>query len=121
MEKMLTLTRREWERFTTSEAWSEVGATCYAEFFAVLTQTRGKTSYPITRALTRAKYPASPKRYMQGNLLLLQEGWRPGGAYELYAFHSEGLPVGEKGYHHRLTADSMMLVQSGTLPTDGDR
>lgn len=116
--ELIRRTQEQWAGYTTAAAWQHVGADSYAGYYAALTQTRAKTTRTLTRAAVKFRYPSTTRRYICGNVLLLQAGWQPGGYYELYAFRSEGTLVGERGYHHSLAAESMALVCSGTLPTD---
>lgn len=117
-EELMRRTQEQWESYVSDRSWQKLGAVSYASYYAALTKTRSKTSRTLTRASVKFRYPTTNRRYIRGNLLLLQAGWQPGGGYELYAFCSEGIPVGERGYHHSLTADGMVLVCSGSLPTD---
>ena len=117
---LILLTRRQWETYTTPRAWQSLGVASFADYYAALSATRAKTTSRIMRAEKKSPFPSSTRRYIQGNLLLLESGWRAGARYELYVFSSEGAPAGEKGYRHSLTTKSMTLVSSGTLPTDAD-
>lgn len=117
-EKLVRLAQEQWAAYLSDRSWPNLGADSYTAFFAALTQTRSKTSRTISRPVVKCKYPTTTRRYICGNLLLLQEGWQPGGRYELYVFWSVGTPVGERGYHHKLATESMTLVCSGSLPTE---
>lgn len=117
-EKWIARTQEQWEPYLSESSWLKVGADSYAGYFAALTETRSKTCRVVSRSVVKFRYPSTTRRYICGNMLLLQEGWHPGGYYELYAFRSEGTPVGERGFCHCLTAEGMILVRSGTLPTD---
>lgn len=117
--ELRTRTQEQWEGYLCERSWQNVGAISYASYFAALVETRARTSRILTRPVVKFRYPSTTRRYICGNLLLLQAGWQAGGGYELYAFHSEGTPAGERGFRHVLTAESMMLVCSGSLPTDG--
>lgn len=116
--ELIARTQEQWETYMTDRSWQKLGVSSYAGYYAALTETRSKTSRTLTRAAVRFRYPSTTRRYIRGNMLLLQEGWQPGGHYELYAFFSEGTPVGERGYYHSLCAERMTLVCSGTLPSD---
>lgn len=117
--ELLTRTQEQWAGYMSERTWQKVGAVSYESFFAALVETRARTSRILTRPVVKFRYPSTTRRYICGNLLLLQAGWQVGGGYELYAFHSEGTPAGERGFRHVLTAERMMLVCSGSLPTDG--
>lgn len=117
-EKWIARTQAQWASYVSDGSWGKLGAVSYAGFYAALTETRAKTSRTLSREVIKFRYPSTTRRYIRGNLLLLQAGWQPGGSYELYAFRSEGIPVGERGFRHCLTAESMTLVSSGTLPAD---
>lgn len=119
VEEWVMRTQEQWEPYVTGRSWQKLGVDSYASYYATLAETRAKTSRVLSRAVVKFRYPSTNRRYICGNLLLLQEGWQAGGGYELYAFHSEGTPAGERGFRHVLTAESMMLVCSGSLPTDG--
>lgn len=116
--ELITRTQAQWVGYMSERSWQNVGAVSYESFFAALVETRARTSRVITRPVVKFRYPSTARRYICGNLLLLQAGWQAGGYYELYAFRSEGTPVGEHRYHHRLETESMTLVSSGSLPTD---
>ena len=115
---MQSITTLQWERLLSGDARREVSADTYAAFFETLSRTRAKTSLLLSRPSRRLPFSAKPRRYACGNLLLLRDGWQPGSPYELYAFASEGIAVGVKGYRHHLSAAGMSLVLSGALPTD---
>lgn len=118
LEKMQSITTLQWERLLSEDARREVGADTYAAFFETLSRTRAKTSLLLSRPSRRLPFSAKPRRYACGNLLLLRDGWQPGSPFELYAFATEGIAAGGKGYRHHLSAAGMSLVLSGTLPTD---
>lgn len=118
MEKWILRTQEQWETYVSDRSWQKLGAVSYASFYAAVSEHRSKTSRTLTRAVVKFRYPSTTRRYICGNLLLLQAGWQPGGRYELYVFHSEGIPVGERDFYHCLTTESMTLVCSGTLLTD---
>ena len=118
MGNLVMLTRRKWEELTTARSWQQLGATSFGTWYAALSVTRAKTTSRIMRAEKKTPYPSTARRFIQGNLLLLENGWRAGSRYELYAFLSEGVPAGEKGYRHSLTTEGMTLVAAGTLPVD---
>lgn len=118
LEKMQRITTLQWERKLSEDARCEVGADSYAAFWETLSRTRAKTSVRLSRPSRRLPFSAKPRRYACGNLLLLRDGWQPGSPFELYAFSSEGIAVGNKGYRHYLSVAGMRLVLSGTLPAD---
>lgn len=117
-ETWVMRTQEQWASYVSERSWEKLGAVSYASYYAALRETRAKTSRSLSRAVVKFRYPSTTRRYIRGNLLLLQAGWLPGSYYELYTFLSEGTPVGECGYHHFLAADRMRLIRSGTLPTD---
>lgn len=115
---MQRITTLQWERRLAEEARRELGVASFAAFWETLSRTRAKTSVRLSRPTRRLPFSAKPRRYACGNLLLLRDGWQPGSPYELYAFASEGIAVGDKGYRHALSVAGMKLVRSGTLPAD---
>lgn len=118
VEEWVMRTQEQWEPYVTGRSWQKLGVDSYASYYATLAETRAKTSRVLSRAVVKFRYPSTNRRYICGNLLLLQEGWQPGGCYELYTFRSEGMPVDECGFRHCLSVENMTLVRFGSLPKD---